>query len=151
MSEVMKLSQFTRSTLLKVIEGMSPELYDVQPKGFNNTIHWHIGHILTVTEQIIFGYPKTNNLPANYKELFGNGSSPSNWEADVPSVTVLSQQLQEQIKRILEVPEERLNEKLPQPFKEFETVGEIISFNVFHESYHLGQIHVMKRVIEALK
>ena len=151
MSELIKSVQYTRSTLLKEIEGISPELFDVQPKGFNNTIHWHIGHVLTVAEQFIFGFPEVNNLPATYKELFGYGSKPADWKDDVPSVSLLTQQLQEQIKRILEIPEERFSEKLPKPFKEFETVGEIIAFAVYHETYHLGQIHAMKRVIDAAK
>ena len=151
MTDLKSQLQFAHESLLKEIERMSPEVFDVQPNGFNNTIHWHIGHVLTVTEKFLFDYPQTNNLPANYQELFGYGSKPADWKDDVPSVSVLTQQLQAQIKRILEIPEERFNEKLPQPFKEFETVGGIATFNIFHESNHLGQIHAMKRVIEAAK
>lgn len=151
MSDLNKLIQFTRNNLLKEIEGMSPEVFDVQPKGFNNTIHWQIGHILTIAEQCIFSYPQTTNLPANYKELFGNGSKQADWKDGIPSVTMLTQQLQEQFKRILDIPEARFSEKLPRPFIKFETVGEIIAFNVFHETYHLGQIHAMKRVIDVAK
>ena len=130
---------------------MSPEVFDVQPNGFNNTIHWHIGHVLTVAELFLLGYPQTKNLPADYKGLFGNGSKPADWKDDVPSVAKLTQQLQEQIKRILEIPEERFSEKLPQPFLGRETVGELASLNVFHESFHLGQIHAIKLVINAAK
>ena len=143
--------QFTRGNLLKEIEGISPEIFDVQPKGFNNNIHWHIGHILTVTEQFLLGYPQTNNLPANYKELFGNSTRPADWNADVPSIDILTQQLQEQIKRIHELPEERFSEKLPQPFLGRETVGELASLNVYHETYHLGQIHALKLILNAAK
>lgn len=150
MTDVKSQLHFTRGSLLKEIEGMSPEVFDVQPKGFNNTIHWHIGHILTVTEQFLLGYPQTNKLPANYKGLFGNGSKPSDWKDDVPSIAILTQQLQEQIKRIHEIPEGRFSAKLPKPFLGRETVGELASLNVFHESYHLGQIHAMKLVINAI-
>lgn len=141
--------QLTRGNLLKEIEKISPAVLDVQPKGFNNTIHWHIGHVLTVAEQFLFGFPHTNNLPAHYKELFGNGSKPADWKDDVPSIEILTQQLQEQIKRIHEIPEERFSEKLSKPFKQFETVGEIVALSIFHEANHLGQIHAMKRVIDA--
>lgn len=151
MNELKKQLQFSRKNLLKEIEGSSQEVFDVQPEGFNNTIHWHIGHILTVAEQFLLGYPHTNHLPTNYKALFGNGTKPSDWKGEIPSVEVLAQQLQDQISRILEIPEERFSEKLPQPFKEFETVGEIAGVATFHEAYHLGQIHVMKRVIETKK
>ncbi|USK85935.1 DinB family protein [Peribacillus asahii] len=141
--------QLTRQKILSEIEGINPELFDIQPKGFNNTLHWHIGHILTVTEQFLLGYPHTNHLPANYGELFGYGSKPADWKGDVPSVEVLVQQLQEQANRILAIPEERYSEKLAQPFLGLETVGEIFTFALFHESNHLGQIHAMKRVIDA--
>ena len=50
--------QFIRESLLKEIEGIDPKLFDVQPKGFNNTIHWHIGHVLNVTEYFLFGHPQ---------------------------------------------------------------------------------------------
>lgn len=141
--------QFARTTLIKEIEGITPETFAVQPMGFNNNIHWHIGHILTVTEQFIFGFPQTNNLPANYIQLFGNGTKPADWKDDVPSITTLTQQLQEQINRIQELPEEHFNQKLPQPFLGRETVGELASMNIFHESFHLGQIHALKLLIQA--
>ncbi len=141
--------QFTRESLLKEIEGIDPELFDVQPKGFNNTIHWHVGHVLNAAEFFLFGHPETGNLPAHYATLFGYGSKPADWTGEVPSVEVLTEQLQEQLTRILDIPEERFSDKLPKPFMAFETVEEITGFTIFHESNHLGQIHAMKRVIEA--
>ncbi len=149
MTDLTSQLQFTRTNLLKEIEGIAPEAFAVQPKGFNNNIHWHIGHILTVTEQFIFGFPQTNNLPANYIQLFGNSTKPADWKDEVPNIATLAEQLQEQITRIQELPEEHFNQKLPQPFLGRETVGELASFNVYHETYHLGQIHALKLLIQA--
>ncbi|MFJ7752409.1 DinB family protein [Peribacillus muralis] len=136
-----------RKNLLKEIEGVTPEHMDIQPEGFNNTLHWHLGHVLTAAEKFLLDSSST--LPANYGKLFGYGSKPADWTGDVPSVDTLTQQLQEQLGRLLEIPEERLTEKAAQPFMGMETIGEFINFVVLHEANHIGQIHAMKLIIQS--
>jgi hypothetical protein len=149
MSELLfKQFELTRGSFLKTIEGITTEQASVQPEGFNNNIHWNIGHVLTVTEQFMMGYPKkSNHLPANYIELFGNGTRPSEWTGDVPSVDVLRDQLKAQLGRIKEVPVSMLDEKLKKPFLGLETFGELANMALFHEAYHLGQIHAMRKLV----
>ncbi|PLS01378.1 DinB family protein [Neobacillus cucumis] len=149
MSELLfKSFELTRSFLLKNLGTLDESIADVQPEGFNNTIHWHVGHILTVAEQFMFGFPKkSTNLPAGYMELFATGTKPADWKGDIPSVNELTEQLKEQIKRIKEIPKESFNERLKTPFLGQETFGELANFAIFHEANHLGQIHSMKRVI----
>ena len=150
MSELLfKQFGLTRGSFLKNIEAITPEQASVQPEGFNNNIHWHIGHVLTVTEQFMLGYPKkTTHLPANYIELFGNGTRPSEWTGDVPSVDVLSDQLKAQLGRIKELPAPMLDEKLKKPFMGLETFGELANLALYHEAHHLGQIHAMRKLIK---
>lgn len=137
----------TRNMLLKNISDLDPKSIDVQPIGFNNTIHWHIGHVLTVTEQFMFGYPdQSDSIPANYKDLFGPGTKPADWPDDVPSVEELTGHLKEQLERLNAIPEEKFNEKLPKPFLGNETVGELAVMSAFHEANHLGRIHAMEKV-----
>ncbi|MEW8969182.1 MAG: DinB family protein [Mesobacillus sp.] len=149
MSELLfKQFELTRGSFLKNIAGITAEQASVQPEGFNNNIHWNIGHVLTVTEQFMMGFPKkSNHLPANYIELFGNGTRPSEWTGDVPSVDVLRDQLKAQLGRIKEVPASTLNEKLKKPFLGLETFGELANMALFHEAYHLGQIHAMRKLV----
>ena len=149
MSELLfKQFELTRGFFLKNIEGITAEQASVQPEGFNNNIHWHIGHVLTVTEQFMMGFPKkSNHLPANYIELFGNGTRPSEWTGDVPSIDVLRDQLMAQLGRIKEVPASMLDEKLKKPFLGLETFGELANMALFHEAYHLGQIHAMRKLV----
>ena len=140
----------TRSFFIKNVEPIEEGLADIQPEGFNNTIHWHIGHILTTTESLVFGFPKkTSNLPANYMELFAKGTKPADWEGDVPSISVLTSQLKEQLSRMKEIPVESLNVELKEPFLGQKTYGELVNFALFHENLHLGHIQAMKRVIES--
>lgn len=146
---VFKQFGMTRSYFIKNVESLSKEIVNVQPDGFNNTIKWHIGHVLTVAEQFMLGYPhKTNHLPANYIELFGNGTKPADWKNDVPTVDKLIIELKDQLVRLQQVPAERLNEALEKPFMGLETFGELAGLTLMHEANHLGQIQAMKRIIE---
>lgn len=151
MSEILfKSFEFARNRFVKTVDELTESVVDVQPAGFNNTIHWQVGHVLTVAEQFLFGFPKkSTNLPANYLEIFGSGTKPADWNGDVPSVKELSVQLKEQIQRMKEIPAESFNEKLKSPFLGLETFGEVAHFGIFHEAAHLGQIQAMKRVIES--
>ncbi|MFD2443619.1 DinB family protein [Bacillus sp. CGMCC 1.16607] len=146
---VLKNFEMTRSLFLKKLEGISQESSLIYPEGFNNHILWNIGHVLTSTEQFMFGFPhKTANLPAHYVELFGMGTKPADWQDDVPTLQVLIEQLKDQVTRLKEIPTEKLNEHLTKPFLGIETYGELANFALFHEAHHLGQIHLMKRLVE---
>src|SRR5579875_2875703 len=119
---LLKSFELTRNNVVKEIDGLTESTADVQPEGFNNTIHWHVGHVLTVAEQFMFGFPKkSSNLPASYMELFATGTKPADWKEDVPSVQELSAQLKDQLKRMKEIPAESFNERLKQPFLGQET------------------------------
>lgn len=146
---VFKQFEKTRGYFIKKIESVSKDVASIQPDGFNNTIHWHIGHVLTVCEQFMFGFPrKTTHIPANYIELFGNGTKPADWKGDIPETDELIIQLKDQLVRIRQIPAERLNEKLAKPFLGLETFGELAEFALFHEANHLGHIQAMERVIQ---
>ena len=49
MNRLVGLKQFeiTRGALLKFMETLDDKIADTRPEGFNNTIRWHIGHVLT--------------------------------------------------------------------------------------------------------
>jgi uncharacterized damage-inducible protein DinB len=145
------LNQFgmTRNFFLKKVEALPNDIVRVQPEGFNNNILWHIGHVLTVTEQFMFGFPKkTTYLPENYVELFGNGTKPADWnEENVPQLDELISQLKEQVTRLKEINVESFEQVLKKPFLGFETYGELAQMALFHEAHHLGQIHSIQRVI----
>ncbi|WHY73519.1 DinB family protein [Fictibacillus enclensis] len=144
--ELYRQFEMTRGFFLRSISKISPELVDIQPQGYNNTIQWHIGHVLTVTEQFLFG--KSFALPGKYVEWFGKGSKPVDWQGDVPSIEELTPELEKQLLRIKEIPEEALEQKLEKPFLGLETFRELAAMSLFHESNHLGQLHSMKLLLE---
>ncbi|RBN37679.1 DinB family protein, partial [Priestia megaterium] len=90
----------------------------------------------------------TTHLPANYMELFGNGTKPADWTGDVPTMDELMIQLKDQLARIQQVPAEQLNNTLEKPFLGCKTFGELAGVTLMHEATHMGQIQAMKRIIE---
>jgi len=149
MSELLfKSFQWARDRSVTFVKGLDESIIDVQPKGFNNTIHWHAGHMLTVAEQVLFRYPKkSSNLPPKYVTLFAGGTKPADWQGEVPSLQELSDQLEDQLARMKEIPAESFNQKLKTPFLGCDTFGELVSFAIYHEALHLGKIQEMIRVI----
>jgi uncharacterized damage-inducible protein DinB len=151
MSELLiKHFELARGKFINYVVELEEGISDIQPEGFNNTIHWHVGHVLTVAEQFMFGFPKkSTELPASYMTLFASGTSPAAWQGDVPPVKELIAQLKGQIARINGIPAESFEQKLKTPFLGQETFGELANFAIFHESIHLGQMQAMKRIIKA--
>ncbi|HWJ77741.1 MAG TPA: DinB family protein, partial [Niallia sp.] len=130
---VFKQFKVAKDFFIRNVEAISTEEASAQPDGFNNTIHWQIGHVLTFTEQLMFGFPeKTTYLPVNYVELFGNGTKPADWNGEVPSLEELIIQLKDQSIRLQQIPSEQLKETLQKPFMEFKTFGELAGLAVLH-------------------
>ena len=102
--------------------------------------------ILTTGE--LFLFKGQQNIPASYREFFGPGTSPANWSSDVPSLETLLAQLQEQADRIQKINVEGFAELLEKPFIGNNTVGELAAMGAFHEALHVGQIQILKRLVE---
>lgn len=138
-----------RGRMLQLVEGCPADKRNVIPVGFNNHVHWQIGHILTVTERIIFSFSEQpNTLPASYMGLFSNGTKPADWKEEPPAWDVLVAQLKEQAERI----RERLADKLDHPVKEnffkAKTIDELILSSIAHEVNHEGMMASMLKVLK---
>lgn len=65
-----KQFNLTRTSLLTFIKELDESTIDRQSEYFSNTIRWHIGHALVVTEKFLFRYPaKSTNIPKVFAEL----------------------------------------------------------------------------------
>ncbi|MFC0189541.1 DinB family protein [Fictibacillus aquaticus] len=145
----LKNFEMTRRFFLRNVDGLDEGILDVQPEGFNNTIRWQIGHVLTVTEQFMMGFPKKSSyLPEKYLDLFGKGTRPSEWSGEVPSLSELVEHLKNQVDRLQQIPSEAYNQVLTKPFLGLETFGELANMAAFHEANHLGQIQSMKKIVQ---
>lgn len=145
MEELIKKSIIrTRNTLQKVLENVPKEVIETIPEGFNNNIHWQVGHILVAGDTFY------NNGQGDFKiekAYFAPGTKPREWNGDVPSLESLLEKLSKQTEEILKLTDEQLNEKLPKPFLGNETRGDCVAMGAFHEAMHLGQIQILKRLV----
>ncbi|MCF6136519.1 DinB family protein [Pseudalkalibacillus berkeleyi] len=143
------LDQFNkvRGWTIKIAENLSEEIVNIQPEGFNNTIKWHIGHVITETEYFMFELSnERSNIPEQYNDYFAPGTKPSNWKGQAPSLSELITELKNQQRRVNEIQAETFNRALDQPVHGFTTTLDAASFSAIHESLHLGQIEAMQRI-----
>lgn len=129
---------------------LDKKIADTQPKQFNNTIHWHIGHVLVTTEALLFGYPsQSTNFPEAYNELFKSGTKPADWTTEAPNISEIAKHLEEQQTRVNTLSEEFFTQDIPftLPFGNFKTYGDIFDMLILHENEHLGKMKAMKQVV----
>ncbi|MGO4546682.1 DinB family protein [Paenibacillus sp. 2TAB23] len=139
------------SKLLEFAERCPVDARNKVPDGFNNTIIWHLGHVLVSTELHILylsGNAQEMTLPAEYMVYFGYGTKPSDWQDEPPQWEVLIDQL---IAQPLQL-RKWLHEKIEQPVKEnffkAETIGDLVVSTALHASYHVGNVAAMLKALK---
>lgn len=142
----------TRNSFLTFVKDLDDKTADVQAKQFNNTIHWHIGHVLVTAEGLLFGYPtQSANIPEDYNALFKSGTKPADRTTEVPKVSELVKHLEDQHTRMNDLTDDFLAQDIPftLPFGNFKTYGDILDMLIYHEGEHLGKMKAMKQVVDA--
>ncbi len=123
------------------------------PKGFANNIFWQAGHIVTV--QVSLLYKRTNQpLPIDIKyfDYFGKGTSPENFDDDIPSFDELKKQL-EKLKEYTSSNYPKLSNELYEEEitvstgHKLKTFGEALEFLPIHEAVHYGNMVMMRKFL----
>ncbi|WP_067724693.1 DinB family protein [Oceanobacillus damuensis] len=147
-----KQFNLTRISLLTFIKELDEETLDMQSTYFNNTIRWHIGHVLVTNEKFLFMYPKkSTNIPQNYADLFGSGTKPADWTTEPPKLEVLLKDLEDQQNRINEFNDLfwKTNVSFKVPFGSIETYSDLLIMLAYHEAEHLGKMKAMHQVVKS--
>ncbi|MCM3629111.1 DinB family protein [Paenibacillus glycanilyticus] len=138
-----------RNQLIKLAEACEVSQRHIVPKGFNNSIHWQIGHVLTITERLVFGISgQTNTLSHDYSEYFGTGTSPKEWKGNPPAWDLVIEHLKDQSIRIDETFRDKLEEPLSENRMRVETVEELIYVCMLHEVNHIGIVSAMNKALK---
>ncbi|BFT71117.1 DinB family protein [Paenibacillus sp. P36] len=138
-----------RNRLLQLVEGCPEDKRNVVPAGFNNSIHWQIGHVLAVTDRLIFALSEQPSLvPANYISFFGNGTKPADWQEEPPAWDVIIAQLKEQPAQIRESLGDKLDVAVKENMMKAATIEQLINFSIMHEANHFGMISAMMKVLK---
>lgn len=140
--------KMARDWSIEVAESCPDEMSEIQMNVFNNTIHWQVGHILTVAERMMFGLSEQSPfIPHAFATWFESGTRPTDWSENPPKLNELIQLLYEQQSRLLSIAPEQLEQRLDKPQYGFTTYGECAGFVAIHETLHVGKMEEMLRVI----
>jgi len=140
-----------RSNTINVVKEVSEGQADLVPEGFNNNIRWNLGHVYLAQEQFAFGFiSEPMRMPDGFAELFGRDTKPSEWKIQPPTLLELIKLLADQTSRIKEVLDNRLAEVVANPFKmpsgiTLKTIGEFLTFSMYHEGMHVQTIKMLKK------
>jgi hypothetical protein len=149
---IMKTATYLRLTNIRRFEGIQDELFDVQPPQFNNTIRWNLGHLIAITDKLVFQrMSQDSKLPGSFIDLFDTGTMPAIWRTKPPSKDELIELLKKQFNDMNDILISRADEKLDNPLQiretRFETIGEIIGFALTHEALHASNALCLVKVI----
>ena len=140
-----------RINTLNAVKEVSDSQADSIPEGFNNNIRWNLGHVYVVQELFAFAFiPEPMQIPDNFTELFGRDSKPSEWKVQPPTMLELTKLLEDQTNRIQATLENRLAENVAKPYNmpsglTLKTIGEFLTFGMYHEGMHVQTIKMLKR------
>ncbi|GGA45224.1 DinB family protein [Paenibacillus physcomitrellae] len=140
-----------RQNIVKLLDNVAVEQRTVIPEGFNNNLHWQIGHIVTVAERLAYSLRgEPSELPGEYMQFFNTGTRPADWNGEPPAWEDILAVMESQLARIREVFEDRLDEALAHQnnFANARTFRNLLELNVAHENSHVGMINAMIRVLK---
>ncbi len=144
-----------RTWTCNLVEGVDASRWFEQPAPDVQHIAWQVGHLAASQVSLIHGRccgksPEAH-LPATFTEQFGRGSRPTAAAAAYPPIAEIRRVFDgvhaEAIALIRTLPEEELDAPTaggPHPM--FVTKGQCIAMAAMHESFHAGQIALMRRI-----
>lgn len=145
-------SRLVQRTVGINLDGFSHEESLVHPEPAGNCANWVLGHLLAVYNDALPVFGQQPLVPATELARYARGSQPIlNADEAIPLDRLL-QLWNDACERVSEglssFPTEALG--APAPFSPrgdaTETVGSLMSTIVFHQSYHAGQLGVLRRI-----
>ncbi|PHK48650.1 DinB family protein [Staphylococcus edaphicus] len=143
--------------LNKHIKDIDEKTATLQPDSVNNNIKWQLGHLILLNDFLVFETINGENaLEQSAAKYFLWGTSPLNFDGNEPSFDELKLLLNEQLDRILNSLEKQLNKSRNEPIvlKDSDIVmnnfNESIHFSIIHTNRHMGQIVLLKSMINKL-
>ena len=142
-----KLFEVSYGALFRNLEGITHEESLVFPRPAGNCLNWVLGHILASRNRLLplIGVPPV--WPLEMAFLY-SGIDEAEWSVDVAvdfrkieSDLAVSQQ--ELLNALEVIPDERLATEV----SENRTVASALGFLLFHESYHGGQVALLRRLL----
>lgn len=145
--------KFSRAGLIQTLSAVDPESVDIIPEGFNNSIRWNAGHILSAADNmlaLISDYQRL--LPTTYSDFFKIGTSPRDWSTEPPEWSEMLDYIKRQTEQVENLFNRNEKPTLLNPLEirgiSFATVEEVLAFINGHEGLHHGTIKAYLRLIK---
>jgi uncharacterized damage-inducible protein DinB len=153
MESVFKVLQKSREAIYHYAKEMPLEKLNQIPQGFNNNIIWNLGHIVAVQQLLVYGLSKTPFAVDQFIiDHFKNKTKPerdyTREEVDrvLSSLETSTVQMQKDYNdKKFGVPTAFISKSLNTTF---DTIEEIITFNIFHEGLHTGIIQKYAQLLQ---
>lgn len=152
MMHSMTLFKYSRTSTLILLNKIDKSVWDVQPDGFPNNVRWNAGHVYITAEDFLHDADREYKItPIEWKDYFIDGTSPADWDENVPSPEEIIQALKDQEKRI----EAFFKEKLAHQASvtrdvngmALDTVDAALQFVTWHEGIHLGVMNGLRKIL----
>ncbi len=144
-----------RNKNLSLLENISEEESLIIPDKFSNNLFWQAGHILTTQFSLLY---KRSNLAmplidTRYVNYFAKGSSPSDFDSNLPTF----QNLLSELKESLQILENDLHRYTDVKYESAVLVSfgmNLLSFHdavlaiPYHEVYHMNAINLLLKQIK---
>ena len=120
----------------------------VQPPFQANCMNWVLGHILANRDTILNFLGLEKSLSSGEHQLYHRGSerlTDADLASDLPQLLARLEKTKEQILLALETIEPAGLDKTVH-FGEDTPLGEVIDFLFWHETYHIGQLELLRQV-----
>ena len=137
------------------LENISQDVSHIIPEKFSNNLFWQAGHILTTQFSLLY---RRSNLPipmidSKYLNYFSKGSSPSDFDSQIPSFPTLLKELKDS----LEIVQNDLHIHADAKYDDAVVVSFGMTLNSFHdallalpyhESYHMNAINLLLKQLK---
>lgn len=152
MSYSLEILKATRKNIIRDIENLSIEQFNIIPNGFNNNIIWNVAHLVATQQLLVYGFSGTPFVvPQELIDLYRKGTA--------PTAVVDKEQIEEYksllISTIEQMDKDYKNGVLGENYRAYTTsygmtlssVEEAIEFNNVHDAMHYGMIKMMLRMV----
>ncbi|MEM9378326.1 MAG: DinB family protein [Planctomycetota bacterium] len=148
LERVAKRFDFNGKLLQVAIEGFPDDAWSYTPDGGGNTAHWILGH-LVIARRGALRMSGVDVAPEPWEEAFARDAKPEGTEG-FPPITDLAAAFHAAgsalADHIASMDDETASAPAPRSFPDgSDTIGGVLDFMQFHETYHLGQIGLIRR------
>lgn len=144
-----------RGAIHKVASGLSAEQRLIVPDGFDNNIAWNIGHIIVVSQRVVYqraGVPIS--LTEDFVDMYLPGTSPADWSKAPDTDELLVMLMDDQQKLESDYAAGRFSGTFegftaPSSGIKVDDVEGAFVFDAYHQAQHYGMILAINNFVGA--